>query len=90
MLAGSDGLRKEEDEIREGERDFFAKLSEPPKAVDGLRYLLSKHKGEILDANATAKGGDNAYMEGSDQDEVDAAETSDDDDTRRPSKRSRK
>ena len=92
MLAGSACSPNDDDEIRKGEKEFFAKLSEAPKQVDGLRYLISKHKGKILVEGATVEASDHsprAGMAGSD-DDSNQRETSEDDDDWRARKRFRK
>jgi len=95
MLAGSTSSPEDDKEIRKREKDFFAQLSATPKHVDGLRYLISKHNGEVLDNGVTGETGDHVDrvgMAGSDADgsEEDQRETSDDDDEWRERKRSRK
>jgi hypothetical protein len=96
MLAGSNATpADDEEEIRRREKEFFQKLSEPSKVVDGLKYLLSKHKGELLDNSVTAENGDNALrvdMGRSDLDHGDDNEICDDEDVppRRHGKKSRR
>ena len=94
MLAGSTASPEDDDEIRKREKEFFAQLSATPKHVDGLRYLISKHNGEVLDNGVTRETGDHVDLVGITGSDADASEdqreTSDDDDEWRERKRSRK
>jgi hypothetical protein len=93
MLAGSNATPEEDEEIRRAEKEFYEKLSEPPKEVDGLKYLLSKHKGEMIDSTIAVEKSAiscRADMGGSDGDGQDVPAISEDNNARPTRKRSRK
>ena len=54
MLSSEAAVSKEEEQIRKDEAALFSRLSEPPKVVDSLAYLL-----EQKEQNAEQQNGKN-------------------------------